>query len=82
MKSPICDSVVKDLTRLNYFLTLQKATKVCIQVDGKVVRMFEPEDLKKVKEGFGFKRLWESGELACGASMVKVAIIQNHVTCR
>ncbi|XP_061175870.1 uncharacterized protein LOC133184810 [Saccostrea echinata] len=59
---------------------IEKASKVCIQVDGKVIRIFDPDDLTKVKEGYGFKRLWKSGELPCGANMVRVQIINKHVT--
>lgn len=64
------------------FFHLQKPSQVCIQVDGKVVRMFEPDNLKKVKDGFGFKRVWKSGELHCGTNLIKVTILGKHVTCR
>jgi hypothetical protein len=60
---------------------LQKACQVCIQVNGKVIRVFDPEELKKVQDGFGFKRLWKSGELACGSNMARVMIVKKHVTC-
>lgn len=72
---------IADITEMAFF-HFQKPSKVSIQVDGKVVRIFEPDDLKKVKDGFGFKRLWKSGELHCGANLIKVTILGKHVTCR
>lgn len=46
------------------------------------MRIFELDDLKKVKDGFGFKRFWKLGEFYCGANLIKVIILGKYVICR